>query len=211
NQDFLSGLRLGISIHTPTFLSMTDSYATALRTSFVNFDTSLVRRSPSFDYRIQTPLNIMTGIAYTFGEQGSSWRSILSFDYEYTDYSSIKMRNERSLKDDFTEANEAIQTYYKNVSNLRFGGEVNYENIALRAGFAYYGNPYTKDIEKNGTIYTYSAGAGYRGKFAFFDFAYSISSQKDNAYMYHGYTMHSEKIFYNILQSNFILTFGLRF
>ncbi|MGL5913883.1 MAG: OmpP1/FadL family transporter [Bacteroidales bacterium] len=211
HQDFLSGLRIGAAIHSPTFLGVTDRFTTGLRTKLVDFDTSIHRRYSDFEYRIQTPLTFMLGAAYTFGSQGSEWRGVVSLDYEYTDYARIKMRDERRVDDSFSDANDAIQTYYRSVANFRLGGEVNYQKFALRAGFAHYGNPYTSDVAKTGAASIYSVGAGYRGKFTFVDFAYSLLSQEDKSYMYSGYTVQSNEITYDILRSTFTLTFGLRF
>ncbi|MDR1417385.1 MAG: hypothetical protein LBJ57_08215, partial [Prevotellaceae bacterium] len=150
------------------------------------------------------------GIAYTFGDQSSQWRGIVSADYEYVDYAKMKMRN-GSDGHDFFQENKDIADYYRSVANLRFGGELSYDNVAVRAGFATYGNPYKSDVGKNGAGNFYSLGVGYRASIFFVDFAYSLFMQKDKSYLYKSLDVSSSEIAYDVRQSNLMLTLGLRF
>jgi hypothetical protein len=217
NADFLEGLRLGAAIHTPTFLVMSDRYDASLSSSFVDGspDPAHLSKGP-YEYSIETPLKLMGGVAYTFGDHSSLWRGIVSADCEYVDYTKMKMRNGSDGDDFFTE-NQDIANSYRNVANLRFGAELSYDNTAVRAGFATYGNPYESNIKKNGSVNFYSLGVGHRTRMFFVDFAYSIAVQKDKSYMYNSELPSGEidvasgEISYDILQSNLMLTLGLRF
>jgi hypothetical protein len=217
NEDFLNGLRLGAAIHTPTFLSISDDYYAHISASFLDTRTHTYQLTPIVEeYRLETPLKAMFGAAYTFGSQGSQWRGLASVDYEYVNYADMKMRNGSSGYD-YDYENRTIEENYRSVSNIRVGGELCYEKYAFRGGFAYYGNPYKSDVDKDITAYVYSAGFGLRGASAYLDFAYTFNMQKDKSYMYYSpsdnseYNVVSKEISYDIRQSNFIVTLGLRF
>jgi len=216
NEDFLNGLRLGAAIHTPTFLSISDDYYTYISADFLNARTKDYRITPNvYDYKLETPLKAMFGVAYTFGAQGSQWRGLASVDYEHVNYANMKMRDGGS--GDFDETNRDIENYYRSVSNIRIGGELCYGRYAFRGGFAYYGNPYNSDVGKDITARVYSAGFGLRGTSAYLDFAYTLNTQEDKSYMYYSlsgiseYNVMSDEISYTVKQSNFIVTLGLRF
>ncbi|MDR3366846.1 MAG: hypothetical protein LBO71_07770 [Prevotellaceae bacterium] len=211
NADFLEGLRLGLAVHTPTFLAMSDRYDALISSSFLdgkpapqNFSNGL------YNYSLQAPFKLMGGVAYTFGDQSSKWRGIVSADFEHVDYSQMKLRSGDDGYDFFVE-NQNIENGYRNTANLRFGAELGYDNVAVRAGFATYGNPYKSSIGKNSTVNFYSLGAGYRSSMFFIDFAYSLAVQQDKSYMYNSREVQSAEISYDILQNNLMVTFGLRF
>jgi hypothetical protein len=212
NADFLEGLRLGAAIHTPTFLAMSDRYDASISSSFLdNTGSSRSFSNGLYEYNIEAPFKFMGGVAYTFGDQSSNWRGIVSVDCEYVDYVKMKLRNGSDGYDFFVESQD-ITDKYRNTANFRFGAELGYDNVAVRAGFATYGNPYKNSVEKNGSVNFYSLGLGYRASLFFVDFAYSLAVQEDKSYMYHySEEMSSNEISYSILQNNIMMTLGLRF
>ena len=219
NEDFLSGLRLAAAIHTPTFLNISDEYYAYISANFIGERTQTSQFLPSIEeYKLETPLKAMLGAAYTFGAQGSQWRGLASADYEYVSYADMKMRNSSNGSDHDYDGNEnrIIAESYRSVSNVRVGGELCYEKYALRGGFAYYGNPYNRDVGKDITARVYSAGFGLRGASAYLDFAYTLNVQTDKSYMYYSrdnsiYDVVSDEISYNVRQNSFIVTLGLKF
>ncbi|MDR0565746.1 MAG: hypothetical protein LBG47_01710 [Prevotellaceae bacterium] len=211
NADFLEGLRLGAAIHTPTFLALSDRYDASISSSFLG-NGNLSRRFSNdlYEYNIETPFKFMGGVAYTFGHHESKWRGIVSADCEYVNYTAMKMRNGSDGYDFFNE-NQDIENSYRSTVNFRFGAELGYDNLAVRAGFATYGNPYESDVKKSGSVNFYSLGVGYRSSVFFADFAYSLAMQEDKSDMYSAYGLASDEISYDILQNNIMLTLGFRF
>ncbi len=118
-----------------------------------------------YEYKVNTPFKWGAGIAYTFGAA-----ALISVDYEGADYSSITMagRNERFA---FVEDNNYLSKNARTVSNVRVGAEYRIQEIAIRAGYAYYQNPLTA---MNDT-HIGSVGLGYRGRYFFMDAAYSFA------------------------------------
>ncbi|GHT66300.1 hemin receptor [Bacteroidia bacterium] len=209
NADFGSGLRIGAAMHTPTFLSMTDRYYARVGTARTDEN--------EFEYGIQTPTKYMAGLAYVF--PGNELRGIVSIDYEYTDYSQIKMREARNYAfDNITDIQSDIKGGFNGVSNIRVGGELGYKQLSLRAGYAHYGNPYTNTIyttatKRDGAVQMLSGGIGIRiGKITSLDFTYTRATQSNNDYLYYyDDGLRSDEAKYDVVQNNFLLTLGWRF
>jgi long-subunit fatty acid transport protein len=111
--------------------------------------------------------------AYIIGKAG-----LISVDYEYVDYSTIKLRDGGDGYD-FYDENQEIKEVYKAVGNLRVGAEYRLNNFfSLRGGYEYLPSPYEKyafDMEQfngNEDTQTYSVGFGIKSGGVFFDLAY---------------------------------------
>jgi hypothetical protein len=212
----LTGLRLGAAIHTPTYLSIDDKYDFTLESALFGNNTNyFVDYKDDLEYSLETPLKLLGGVAYVFGHQDSNWRGILSFDYEHLDYSKIKARRDGAGVGQ--NSNKKMKEYFTSTSNFRFGGEIGYQNISLRAGYALYGNPY-RISDMDGKVSVYSGGIGIKISDMFnLAFAYQRTVQKDKGYLYSsdGYASSnpivSQPVNYKIAQNNFFLTLGWRF
>ncbi len=226
NADFLNGLRIGGAVHTRTFLSMSNEYAADIYALFTDGYTHSWLTPNEFSYKIETPFKAMGGLAYVFSPSTpKGWRGIISADYEYVDYSNIKMRETSGYPANdpsdphFNTSNANIASMYKAVNNLRFGGELGYQNTSFRLGYARYDNPYTSTADKNGTINIFSGGIGWQSSSFGINFTYSLSTQEDKQYMYYcekapgksGDDIISDEEFHTIHQSNFFLSLGWRF
>jgi hypothetical protein len=75
--------------------------------------------------------------------------------------------------------NKAIGNAYKGAFNFRAGGELKFTTVMVRAGVAYYGNPYQNIHNERGHRLNLSGGLGYRNKGFFVDATYVHSMTKD--------------------------------
>ncbi len=174
----IDDLRLAFAVHTPTWYNLTDTYYSSMWSKFntPGTDGRMTYTSDPyydnvFDYRINTPYKLVGGIAYTLKTYG-----LISLDYEFVDYSTMKMKDTRDYRyqNSFSEENKQIKDYFKGASNIRVGLEGNIGmGFALRAGYGYYGSPYKADDFSDNFTSVYSAGVGYRFNGGFIDFAYS--------------------------------------
>jgi long-subunit fatty acid transport protein len=106
-------------------------------------------------------------------------------DIEFQNYTTMKFDFSDSRME--TDLNSSISENFKNVFNLRVGGEYKInQQLSLRGGYEYYGNPYKNSVnEYQPVLESYSmfaCGIGYNiGKF-FTDIAYRkmISNYKLN-------------------------------
>jgi len=175
----VSFLRFGAAIHTPTLYK--NIHDVLEREMVALLDTSNVNVSYTNDYNYQliTPMRYMGNIAFFILN-----RSFISAEYEYTDYSTIKMGSWGSNSYTFKDENKIIKESYQGTHSIRLGAEVYLvENFLIRGGFSHTTSPYKNKIN-DGSFTTGSAGIGYRGKVFFIDFAYVISNQSQKYWLY---------------------------
>jgi len=76
-----------------------------------------------------------------------------------------------------------VRSEYKGAFNFRVGGELKFNTIMGRLGFAYYSNPYKEEVLKTNKMLL-SGGLGYRNKGFFVDLTYVHSFNKEVNFPY---------------------------
>jgi hypothetical protein len=182
-------LRLGVSIHTPTYYHLHDNFNTSMF-SYITYndgDEHYEENSPynEFDYHLNTPMRTTFSGAYVIGKKG-----LVSVDYELVNYGKAKLRDGGDGYD-FYDENQEINEAYKTAGNLRVGGELMAtKNVSLRGGFEYHSSAYkenafgTRQLNSDANMMVYSGGIGYRTGLFFADLAYRYSTLKDYDYPY---------------------------
>ncbi|MRT94031.1 OmpP1/FadL family transporter [Ancylomarina sp. 16SWW S1-10-2] len=205
-------IRLGASLHTPTFFSMEDEFknkmASHFKTALDGFSNYADETKLSnYKYNYRTPMKFTLSGAVVLSK-----KAIISLDYEFVDYSNAKFSDGEDDFDfngtaEFPETNDIIKSSYESVGNLRAGLEYRVSSVfSLRGGFANFGNPYkAKSIDESYNIY--SAGFGVRQGNFFFDAAYSYSD-KDESYNYYA---DSQTVKLQDKNHQMRLTFGFKF
>ncbi|POY36390.1 hypothetical protein C3K47_11625 [Solitalea longa] len=198
--------RIGGSINFPTSWNMKEDNGYDLNSTTKN-GTFYEPESPdlfNFDYKLTTPFKYNVGASYFIGKQ-----AFVTADFEFVDYSSIKFESsdfdtDQNFKND-------IKQFYRSAVNMHLGGEVKFNQLSVRAGFAQYGNPFTDNSTNDGKRNYYTGGLGYRINNFYIDAAYVNSSYKTT---YRPYLLNdfSEPVV-NIKQStnSVVLTVGTRF
>lgn len=216
-------LRLGLSIHTPTFYktnvdlynTMSVYYNQAINgsTSYnvVPTDGQNYLPDASFSNKQTTPWRYIGSVALVSPTLG-----LLSVDYERVDYASNKIKESGDFNYE-DGVNSQISSNLKAANNIRIGAECKVFNpITLRAGYAYYDSPYSSsDVNKNSTTHIISGGIGYYKESFFIDFAYSARLNKSRYYMYSVDTSQGfaslEPIHNDVYAGQFMATVGFRF
>ncbi|MES2838154.1 MAG: hypothetical protein V4667_11560 [Bacteroidota bacterium] len=196
-------VRIGASLHTPSFFRLTETYSADITGNFDNGST-YTSESPSgkFDYRLKTPMRATGSLAFVLGKY-----AVISGEYEFVDYASAKLR---STKYNFNAENSEVKRKYTAAGNLRTGAEVKYENFAFRLGYALYGNPFKSGIN-NSTRNNYTVGLGWRDEDYYLDVATVFSNYKENYYLYDPSVTLVNPTKNTINSKSFLLTFGYRF
>ena len=229
-------LRLGVSIHTPTWYNMSFEYRSGIDAWFNRTDATLGRdrtqyssESPlsEYDFKMRTPWRAIFSVAGVLGR-----KAIISMDYEFVDYPSARF-TDNSFNDDYQYENDEIKATYTNGHNVRFGAEYRVSSaFSLRGGYSLQLSPYkekgfsfTYDIPKGDKLQTLSGGFGLNFGSFYVDAAYTYRFSKDKTvfysnYGYYGYYL-GEDITEEVIQAQDIankynehqarLTFGLRF
>lgn len=194
-------LRIGGAVHTPTSLSLKDEYSSSMKSDLDGIGYDTVSPLGSFDYRITTPFRAIGSVGFIIKKI-----ALLNVDYEYTDYTYAQLNSHPNV---FSEVNSVIRSKYTSTGNLRVGGEVRFDPVSIRAGYALYGSPFKKDENKDAYRTSYTAGIGFRQNNYFIDFAYVLTKYTEYNYLYNSEKISPVKNDYK--NSSFMLTFGLRF
>ena len=199
-QDYV---RIGLALHTPSVFLLTDERTTQISN---NLETP-TGNPESFSASSNLFTNGQPGSAEY--QQRSAWRAILSGSYVFREVENVKKQkgfitadleyvNHRSgrfassqvsenvseeEKNYYKSLNNVVKDIYKGAFNLRLGGEVKFNIIMARLGFAYYSNPY-KDLGFKANRAIVSGGLGYRHKGVFVDLTYAHQFSKDANFPY---------------------------
>ena len=210
-------LRLGAAIHTPTFFDLKEEYSSVMSSDLKNVSSAAngIHKAETplgdYGYKMDSPMRAIGSFALQFGKKG-----MISFDYEYVDYSKIKYRSGRDGYN-FSFENTDIKTIYQSVGNLRLGGEIKpTDALSLRAGYELFGNPYKTyafgQAQPN-TDFSYStinAGFGYRINNVSFDVSYSLGSKTDYSFIYQLDQSNVEPAKYKVSNSEVVFTLGIK-
>lgn len=207
-------LRFGASFHLPTFYNLKDEYSHMMESWFdtgdyYNAEPTNVNGNPIGarikEYSLTTPFRFVGGVGLMLPAQ----LGVLSVDYEYVDYTSMRLR-ELDGGYDFYAENQVIQDVYRATGNFKAGAELRLGAFMLRGGYAYYSSPYSDDqVNKDAGVTSYSAGFGFREGRFFFDMGYVMTTQEEHYYLYEYQDM--ETALGKSTNNRFLMTVGLRF
>ncbi len=217
----INEIRLGASVHTPTFYNLNDVFETTMYSS-VTYDEGDTENyealSPysEYNYDLESPLRATLSGAFVIAKKG-----LLSVDYEFVNYGSASLRRGGDGYN-FVDENEEITEAYRSVGNLRVGGELlATQNISLRAGFELYPSAYNANAfgesqpNADANMKVYSTGLGYRNGGFFFDVAYRLTNMETNDLPYPepptDYYNMPEMANYKTVNNKVLFTLGFKF
>ncbi len=183
-------------MHTPSFIYQSDTRSTSLfnaregsdslREEFVKSDLFTDNTEGTNSYVQMTPWKAIISASYVFREVENvkRQRGFISADIEYTNHNASRFfveedTDENAVKKSYYKAlNKALKNQYRGTINFKVGGEIKFNVIMARLGFAYYTNPYKEAAFKAGKTLL-SGGLGYRHKGFFIDVTYVHNTIKD--------------------------------
>lgn len=223
----MPSLRIGANFHTPTWFTMHDSYAARVDSRMEENGNHFSRTEDlldgfplEYDYSMKTPWRAGGSVSYIFGTNADvkQQHGFLTADVEYVNYAATKYKFNKGAPEEREMAanlNRVIEDTYTGAVNVRVGGELKFNVLAVRAGFAYYGNPYnTNFTDTDGSIKRASGGLGYRNKGFFTDLTYVHTLSTKTVYA--PYTLNSGPYAAPTAQGdlsggNVVLTVGFKF
>ena len=202
-------LRLGAAFHTPTALSLTDSYSNTFSYDYTDGNGSTIgeiQNSPdgTSDYKLRTPWRASASAGLVVKKFG-----FLSADVEWVDYAANRYNFTADVASQDNQqyeraVNSDIQRSYQQAMNVRLGGELVLDEFRLRGGFNLLGKPEEGSTGFNTGV---SAGAGVRGKSFFLDVGWRRGQGKGSVQPYENAPVASTKVVTN----DFLLTLGFKF
>jgi hypothetical protein len=221
-------IRIGFAIHTPTFFSALKEQRSTFLTSDEEQHNSLATISSDYFnngpgvtyYNLFTPLKMMISGSYVFRETEdiTKQRAFVTADIEfvnnhgsiYSDANDVSSPMEQAAAHNYYHGlNNVIKSQYKGTFNFRAGGELKFNTIMGRLGFAYYGNPY-KDPALSASSTLLSGGVGYRDKGIFIDLTYVHALNKDVNFPYRLQDKSNTFATTQNTRGNIVLSFGIK-
>jgi hypothetical protein len=218
-------VRLGFAIHTPTLYDLEDRYSTTITTDLEGYagQGTLTQSSRDFNdgmngeyaYRFTNPWRFMLGVSYVFREERdvTRQRGFISADVEYVNYSDASFNTQDYYGGSdpyYDDLNETIDQIYRSAFNFRLGGELKFNTLMVRGGFAWYGNPY-EDEPFPASRMNISGGLGYRDKGKFIDLTYVHQINKNGYYPYRLDQGFYTPVTVNSAAGTLLLTVGFKF
>ena len=213
-------LRLGIALHSASFLAINEEYDTKMVSSVHYVDYDGVELESGYtessvlpagilisDYYIKTPGKAIFSLAFLINKM-----ALINIDYERVNYSKISMD---SYDFNLDAANDVIKSAFRASNNIRLGMEVKLGAISIRSGAAYYDSPYQSEkfsILNELDKLSYSAGLGVNKGNFFVDLAYVLTNYKKTEYFYsvpENYSLVGAEV--STQKSKVLATLGFRF
>ena len=192
--------RLGLAVHSPSWMRLTDHYAASITTDTENYKGIQTQSSTlftngedaQFSYFHLTPYRIMLSGSYVINEieDVTLQKGFLTADLEYVNYKVSSFRvdpsinNSESTSQYLKELNNTIDNSFRSALNLRMGGELKFTKLMTRLGLAWLGNPYQRTYAPSGNRLQVSGGLGYRHKGQFIDLTYVHTLTRDAHFSY---------------------------
>lgn len=194
-------IRLGLAVHTPSVYFFTDEHTSKLATrletpsgqaeAFSESSLLFTNNAPGESrYMQNTPWRAIVSGSYVFREveDVQKQKGFISADIEYVNHKASRFSSDAEVPSDderiyYKALNEVVKDIYKGAFNFKLGGEVKFNIIMARLGFAYYSNPY-KDAGYKANNMLLSGGLGYRHKGVFLDLTYVHNITKDANFPY---------------------------
>lgn len=209
--------RLGAAIQTPGIINIKETWQNYGDVYYTDNRHSAGEDSPvgEFEYNLITPFRFNLGAAFNFGV------GVISADYEYTNYSSMRFRDVDGHEGDFRATNATIKDNMGVAHLFRLGAEfLVTPEFALRAGYNLATSPeyeYVNGSKKavDAKTNSYSVGLGYNSSGSFFcDFAVrGTMLPEEYYYPYDSYIqgINSPEVAFKRNMWDVVLTLGWRF
>ena len=174
-------LRVGVAIHSPSYMNIDDDYEASFETFDGLEDVDYAVTSDEFHYRFHTPSRFVASAASVIGSF-----AIVSFDYELQNYSKGLFREEDGASSREMDAlNDNVKAALDRAHHFRFGAEFKpLSQLALRAGFKIQTSPYKEGIQFSDFLdRSISGGIGYRANKFYLDVTYVNRMQRSDEWM----------------------------
>lgn len=226
-------LRLGASIHSPTFIDISELANASLNyyNPAYQYDNGeevkgqayVPKNGSSQKFSVISGLQAQASVAYLFGHRG-----LISAEYNFVNYPNMELAEDNGKTNNFKVENNSMSSVMQYGHTFKFGAEGKItKNLAIRAGYIYQSpatssdykegkalrlntvNTNTEYFQQKGTNY-YSLGMGYRTSGWYLDAAYMMKAQEEDFYPYQFNRNDLKGANVKSTTGNFVVTLGLR-
>jgi len=179
--------RLSAAIQLPSLTWISEKYSPRITANYSNLeywaDRNLLLGSydvnwfeNEFSYKLRLPARYRAGFNWFAGKQGT-----IGLDLEYSDFSKARL-TEGDGGYNFVKENTIIANSYGPSVTVKTGGELRYNELRFRAGFAYISSPLKSTAPDKANVnddtFYYTAGMGARLEGWYWDVALVLGYSK---------------------------------
>lgn len=171
-------VRLGANISSPTSMKVNETYTSYIAfdqkpNTFVSDDQELSTVPNDFKYRISSPLKANLGASVFLPKK----LGVVSVEAEYVGYNMMNVKDKEDNRWS-SDQKRGIQSEFKDVINLKAGGELRFGVARVRAGLNYLEDPRkNSDALNTSSTVIGTLGGGIRNNRFFADISYSRTSR----------------------------------
>jgi hypothetical protein len=182
----VQSVRLGLSLHTPTFFELRDDFSA----NMVSYQKDITYRIDpqyvpvgNYKYRLRTPTKLIGSFAYVY-----STKACFNADFELVNYKWAHLKTTKDLDYepyDYSAINDESRPQLRTTVNIRLGGEINFNgNYFLRGGLALYPSAYDKNVNPTKGVKLFTGGFGIKWKNSSLDLALKVEHRNFNYYAF---------------------------
>ncbi len=123
------GLQFGLTLETPTYLSVSEDFETEYYALFADNYVDEEEITGAFDYNVVTPWRLGAGLAYELGSLSIAGGAV------FIDWSQLSFRGESDIAY-LQEQNQLIRDNLQPVVQTRVGASYAFDGLTLRGGLA---------------------------------------------------------------------------
>lgn len=188
-------LRIGASFTTPSFYNLEEKDENTMTSSFGQNAFSPITNSTiptELSYRFNSPMRANFGVAYFFKKRG-----FITAEAEWVNFGGMSVSAvDFNLEPD----NQTIGRLYGSALNLRAGAEARFDVFRVRAGAAYFQDPYKVKLDNlNRNILSYTGGFGLHLQNAAIDLGLAFTPSRS---IYTPYTLPNPDFFFSAESRN---------
>jgi hypothetical protein len=197
----LDFVRLGLAYESPTYYGMKYNLIHSLSSNFKNGELWDATQSTDFTYDYKTPSRLTLSLA-------AQYKSNLMFSVD-ADFVNYQNTNFFSNDYGYENENQDLTKELHRTMNLRAGVEFKQGILALRAGYAHQGNPYSDKVSVDATRRTFTLGAGVRSAAFFADIAYTHATTASQEFFVEKYENFNPIL--DLTQNSAVISLGFFF
>jgi len=171
--------RLGLSIHSPIFMSLEEQFNSRMTTTFSS--VNYMSQSPDFQYAydVNLPWRWQLSTAYVLKK-----KAIFGLEYEQVNYAGISFAPAL----DFSVENTMVDSAFGLSHILKFGMEYKLEGLYLRAGYQFQSSPRMNPISSSMHLNTFTGGIGWQvRKWVTLDAAFALHQRTNRQSVFEGF------------------------
>jgi hypothetical protein len=176
-------VRLGLSVHSPQWFNMNDTWNADMDTRFGDGRAyALSTPTGSYTYNVRTPWRAVASAAFLAGARGA-----INVDYHFMDNRSARYSASSDVTDgyDYSLENKRIREAFRSTHGLRIGAELRAKRFYFRGGVAGYSDAWrAEDARAGDPLLRGAIGVGYRAPHFSIDLAHAQDRQTRTDYLY---------------------------